>query len=370
MDVRAILLAGPASLPEESATLGGVPIALLDVLGRSILQRVADRLRNYRISEITAVIDASTAAAPLLPQSGSGLRCCAVQGSSLWEAAQRVFSGYAQNGADLVFFVRLGPYLAIDYDELIQAHLDGNARITAATGESARPLGTYVVSASRRNEAAFLLRHRLLEARTAPLPYCFTGYCNRLATAADLRRLAIDVFSGQAETTPEGTEIRPGVWLAKGARVERGARIVAPAFIGNGAKVCSAAVVTRCSTVERHAVVNLGTVLENATLLPYTSLGPGLEVVNAVVGWGRVCDLRRDLEVVTADPRLVGRAGSVPGSILAQVTTQLVNRFSFDRLRGLRKHDRPQSVEVTGEADAPWAAWAGRHSLSERSNPD
>jgi hypothetical protein len=343
---------------------------LLDVLGRSVIQRAADRLRHHRIAEITAVVDTGYAGACLLPRAGGELVCLTASGPSFWEATQRVFSSYAQAGADLVLLVRLGPYTEIDYDELIQAHLDRNARITTATDETGQPLGTFAISASRRNDAAFLLRHRLLESRTPLSAHCFIGYWNPLATPADLRRLAVDAFAGRAGIMPEASEIRPGVWLAKGARVHSGARVVAPAFVGRAAKVRFGAVVTRCSVIEHHAIAGRGTVLEDVSLLPHTSLGRDLDVAHAVVGLGRVYDLRRGLEVVTADPRLVGAARSAPGRLLARARTQLASRFPFHSWDGLRRRVGLQPANVRASGEAPVAALAGSEPLPGRSIRD
>ena len=371
MDVRAILLAGPASHGSAAESVGAIPIALLDVLGYSVLQRVARRLGNSGFAEVTAVVDASPEAARLLPQPGRRLACITVSGAALWEAAQRVFSNYAQSGADLVLVVRLGAYAEVDYEELIQAHLDRNARITAVTQENEEALGIFVISASRRNDATFLLRHRFKESRTAFSPYRFTGYCNPLSRAADLRRLAVDAFFGSCRLAPAGSEIKPGVWVGKGARVQSGARLLAPAFIGQDARVCSAAVVTRCSALERHTVVKGGTVLEDATVLPDTCVGPGLDVAHAVVGFDRIFDLRRGIEVTVADPRLIGSVRSARAHAYARAAALLApNFFSFDRLRSLLLRDRSRCAPAATAVETSVAALAGTQSLPGQSVQD
>ena len=170
----------------------------------------------------------------------------------------------------------------------MQAHLNHNGRVTAVTDGGGELLGSFLITAARRNEAAFLLRHQLQECRTAFARYEFDGYTNSLASAADLRQLAIDAFSGRAQLKPEGEEIKPGVWAGRGARIHRGARVLAPAFVGEGVKVRAAAVITRCSVLEHHSVVDCGTVIENSSVLPYTTIGAGLDVAHwwwASVAW-------------------------------------------------------------------------------------
>jgi len=60
VDVRAILLVGAPGAADGSAdgVTGGVPLAALDVLGRSPVQRVAERLVQYGATAVHIVGDA------------------------------------------------------------------------------------------------------------------------------------------------------------------------------------------------------------------------------------------------------------------------------------------------------------------------
>jgi len=140
-----------------------------------------------------------------------------------------------------------------------------------------------------------------------------TGYFNPLQDARDLRQFAIDILTLQTQTQPSGTQVRPGVWMEKGARLEKGARVLAPAFIGAFAKIRTHAVITRCSAIERHAHVDLGTVIENSTVLPYCRIGAGLDVAHSVAGGRTLANLRRDMTVEIADPKLIGETVASAG---------------------------------------------------------
>ena len=344
MDVKAILLLGPASDPKAPEGFGGVPIALLEVLGRSLVQRTADRLRRYGVSQVTVLGDVNSSASRFVPRVGRDeFDWLATPGPLLWRAAEEVFAKYAQNGADLVFVLRLGPYAEVNYEAVIQSHLDHNARVTAITDESGEPLGIFMLSTSRRNDAAFLLRNHLQESRTAPLCYRFSGYCNALANMTDLRQFAVDAFCGCAQIAPDGVEVKPGVWLGDGARIHPRARVLAPAFLGRHVKVGASAVVTRTSVPEHHTVVNCGTVIENATILPYTRIGAGLDIAHSVVGFGRVAHLRQQVEVVVSDRRLISSAPSAPMRLMSHAAS-LFSRWQFDLLRGLVGRG-PQAAE-------------------------
>jgi NDP-sugar pyrophosphorylase family protein len=336
---------------------------MLDVLGRPLLARVADHLKDFGISNITAIADIGPSAkrfvTPVLCQNVAWLPA---PGAALWRAAQEVFSRFAQNGADLVLVLRLNAYHELDYEKLIQFHLDSNARVTAVTDSQGAMLGTFAISASRRNDAAFLLRHSLQESRMPLVLYRFAGYSHRLATLADLRQLAVDAFCGRALIVPQGEEIKPGVWAAPGARIHRGARILSPAFIGRYARVRATAVITRCSALEHHTEVGRGTIVEDATVLPYTKLGAGLDVAHAVVGFGKVASLRRRVEVEITDSKLVGSVLSAPLRAWHQVLS-LLAYLPVQFMRGLLGRPRLETPSLPVAVPARSEALTGTDSL-------
>ncbi len=105
-----------------------------------------------------------------------------------------------------------------------------------------------------------------------------------------------------------GRQIRPGVWAGPGAQIEREARIVAPAYIGAGAKICKSAVITRGSNVERNAFVDCGTVVENASVLPSSYVGAGLDVSMLSSASVASRTLHRKIEIEVHDRSLLAPA--------------------------------------------------------------
>ena len=57
-------------------------------------------------------------------RSGRALRLQAAEGDSSGRRRRDAFSRYAEDGAELVLALRMGPYVEVDYEELIQHHLD------------------------------------------------------------------------------------------------------------------------------------------------------------------------------------------------------------------------------------------------------
>jgi carbonic anhydrase/acetyltransferase-like protein (isoleucine patch superfamily) len=305
MDVKAIILVGGNTPPREQ--LAGVPIAFLDVLGEPVVLQLLNRLEHFGVSAAAVVTDFAVSRSPVARSAfRPGLRSVEAKGHHFWRAIEYVFNDFAQSGSELVLVVRLGSYAEIDYEDLVQFHLDKQCRISSVSGPDGTPVDTFVISASRRNDAAYLFRHELREMRTGCEEFFHRGYTNPLRNAGDLRLLALDSFAGLTSISPRGEQIKPGVWVGENAKIHRNARVLAPCFVGANAKIRASALLTRGSVVEHHVAVDCGTVVENSTVLPLSMIGAGLDITNSVLGFSRIWSLKRNIEVPIEDPRLVG----------------------------------------------------------------
>ncbi|HLY92171.1 MAG TPA: hypothetical protein VKQ89_02835 [Candidatus Angelobacter sp.] len=302
MDVRAILMIAPPEAPTEER-FAGMPLALLDIAGKSLLEHVAGRLRSFGIEEIAVVCDRSFDYSTCSPQ--QAVRRHVVEQENLWSTCETVFNDFAQTGAEMVLVQRLGAYVEVNYDHFLQFHLDRQAHVSLlCDGEGG--LDLVAICASRRNNAAYLFRHQLSQFRQPPAQYFFNGAINRMRDIRDFRKLTQDVLLQRTELRPAGEEIRPGVWAGNGARIERGARVVAPAFLGAHSRIRAAAVITRASSIGHHAEIDCGTIVEASSVLPYSYLGAALELANSVAGFSRLVNLERNVEVEIADRKLLG----------------------------------------------------------------
>lgn len=314
MELAAIIVVGARREDPEAAvtnpptrsgleTFAGIPLALLDVVGKSVVHHVADRLRRAGVEAVTALTDEALYQDAAL-RDGNGDDACQ-PAADVWRAAEDAFSSFAEEGVDQVLLLRLGPYAEFDLEALLRFHQERRQTATLLFDNNG-PLDAAVVQAARRNDAAFLLRNGLRATRLDSEPYLTRSYVNRLQDARDLRCLAQDALLMRCEIRPHGRELKPGVWVGERSRIHRSARVLAPAFVGAHARLRAASVVTRCSVVEHHVEVDCGTVLEDTSVLPYTYVGSGLDAAHAVAGFGKICHLRRRAEVEIADPRLLG----------------------------------------------------------------
>ncbi len=365
MDVKAIVLIGgwhSAEAP-SNPSLSQLPYAAVDVLGRPVVEHAIDRLLERDIESVSVIVESCVAAQPFFRRAARPrVRWSEADHQGFWRTASSVFSDLAQSGAELVLVHRIGSYVELNWEELLQFHFDRKSRVTAVNDEQGR-LGVFLISASRRNDAAFLFRHRLEKCRVPCAEYETRGYVNRLRDIRDFRCLALDAFAQKNRLKPAGREVRPGVWVADGAQIHRGARVLAPAFIGARSKVRAAAVVTRCASLEHHTEVDCGTVVEDATLLPFTRIGAGLDVAHAVVGFHRLAHLRKKVEVEISDPKLVGmtspyaplRALGRAASLAAYLPSQILRGF-FTPSQREEPASLPEAVTAPSHALAPSAA--------------
>jgi hypothetical protein len=257
----------------------------------------------------------------------------------------------------LVLVLRLGPYLEVDYEELVQHHIDKHCRMSAVVGADAKMLGTFVLDASRRSDASTLFRSELNNVRDDCDRFELKNYLNALQTPADLRCLAVDGLLQKNALRPVGHELKPGVWVGDGARIHGQARIVAPAYIGAYSKIRASALITRTSTVEHHAEIDCGTVVENSTVLPFTYVGAGLDVMHSVVGFRRLAHLARNVEVEISDSKLIGMSATGSLSRTAGSAAALFALLPKQVYRGIfsRKH-KSRPAELPESLEAPAAA--------------
>ena len=326
MDVKAILLVG--GHPNNSERIAGVPIAMLDVLGEPVLQRVLDRISRLGVTSTTVISE--TEDKPSLGVRNRlrpDINWVCTKPEDLWRTAEHHFNEFAQKGAELVLIARLGAFLDLDYEEFVQFHLDRGARVSVVTDEQNYSYDCFLVSASRRNDAAHLLRTELRSTRSECHEFVFRGFANRLRNAADLRSLAMSAFAGECSIRPSGEEIKPGVWASTDASIHRRARLLAPAFIGRHVKVRASAVLTRGTVVEHHSVIDCGTVVESSSVLPHSYVGAGLDVAQSVVGMRQISNVLRNASVEIHDDRLLGETSANAPLRMLSSASQLVGFF-------------------------------------------
>jgi anti-anti-sigma factor len=303
----AVLTVGPwqqiaaASSLETAREKFVSPLATLEILGESVLERTIARLRAAQVQVISVLIPQHCPFSSRFkdPQ----LRVNVVKQPIDPALIDLSIREQAQAGIQNVLLMGLGAYVEVDFTDLLEFHREmGKPHTHARDNNGPLDLSVLDTSLGQSHSARSTLSHD----RSLRSWYRVEGYVNRLADARDLRRLVVDSFRGRCSIRPRGREVKPGVWVGDGARVHRGARIVAPAYIGEGTRVRASVLITRHSNVERRCDIGHGTVVENSSVLPATFLGRGLSLTNALVAGDRYVHLGRNVTAKIADKRLIG----------------------------------------------------------------
>lgn len=277
------------------------PLACVEVLGESVLERTVGRLRASGVKKIDVVTGPTGDL-----RRARNLRFRTVEDPNLlWQAAAHALQEFARRKVDAVLIAALGAYAEVDVRAAFEFHHTKAQAVTPLYDRDGA-LAWWIVEPARvLSVPTFSLPLAEQDMSDSPVPYFVEGYVNRLADARDLRRLTIDAFLGRCCIAPRGREIRPGIWVGDGVRMHKTARLVAPAFVGNNSRVQSSVVVTRFSNLERDCFIGEGSVVANASILPHTTIGRGLDISSALVKGSEFVDLSRNVSLLLQDPLLI-----------------------------------------------------------------
>src|SRR5579864_9504458 len=121
MDIRGLLLANSEhNVPGNQAL--DASLATLDVAGKSTLQRMAERLQQYGISQISAVVEAAAPSGVSNFGLPSDVSCISSPSDRYWKTAESAFNDMAQRGAGVVVRILLGACVKFDFRMLVKFH--------------------------------------------------------------------------------------------------------------------------------------------------------------------------------------------------------------------------------------------------------
>lgn len=299
----------PNCFSQAMPSFFGVPATMLDLLGEPILYRIVENLRKSGVGPIFLVTDNVFANHVVVREIGRWqVHVRNAPGEELWTATEAALTTCRESGARTAIVMQASKYVELDVAEMLQFHRASGQLVTCVR-DSSGPLGIAMV----RNEST---EHFKLPGRrapqSAPFDYMHHQYANRLGTPQDLRRLAQDALLQRCSIQPNGSEVRPGVWVAPSARLHPRARVVTPAYIGAHTWLRSGVIITRCTSVEHHCEVDRGSVVENTTILPHTYIGSSLDITHSIVNRNIMVDIRRAVEVEISDRSLIGSTSPLP----------------------------------------------------------
>lgn len=281
-------------------TLLAQPLASVDILGRSTLERTLERLVCAGVKAATVLVAEEFSGIEPFSEPYENVNVRVV--GNIFTAIAQQLRDFSQEGIEHSFVVSASVYAETDLLDFFYFHRE--ARQTATRGlDPEGPLDLWVVDCAKAQHGD--IEGLLGQAGEIGAPYFVREYVNRLMHPRDLRRLVSDSLSGRCAMRPSGREIKPGIWIDEGAEIDRGARIVAPAYIGRSSRVQEDTLITRFSNVEKDCYIDCGTVIECSSILPNTHVGIWLEVRHAVANGNKLLSLEHEVVLEISDPSVI-----------------------------------------------------------------
>jgi hypothetical protein len=103
------------------------------------------------------------------------------------------------------------------------------------------------------------------------------------------------------------SEVAPGIWVSRGAKVDPNASLVAPVLVGPNAIVRAGARVGPRAFIEERAVIEAGATVEDASVEAGTIVGEGLLLRSCVASPEGVTELSNGMMAPLEDSLLIGR---------------------------------------------------------------
>lgn len=273
-----------------------VPNVSLDLLGKSLVDRTAAKLRQAGVEPTTVIAEGPTLA-QLLPARFF------VSTDSI-EAWERAVSDSVRQGVQALVLLRMGAYSDLDFEELLRFHGEHGAALTQVYAPDGS-LDIAVVNAESLRNVDGAYRKTLSALIPQQERFFYQGYVNRLRKPQDFRRLTEDALSGKCDLRPAGTEVGDGIWFGAGAQVDDSCVIEGPVFVGAGTRIAACCTISGGSAIERDCEIDFGTTVEQSWILQETYVGLSLSVRRSIVSNQKIFHLDRKAEIAITDSRLI-----------------------------------------------------------------
>jgi carbonic anhydrase/acetyltransferase-like protein (isoleucine patch superfamily) len=290
---------------------------LVDLLGKSLLDRAIAKLREFGVVESCAISE-GTGTNQVVPSLSNSSAFIAA-----WESA---VARHMQQVVDFLLLIRMSTYTDLAYGELLQFHLEKRSALTQVYGTDGS-LDIALVDASFLRDAGSAYRKVLGGLIPQQQRFLYGGYINRLNKPQDFRKLVEDGLRGNCGLYPVGIEVQPQVWHGHGAEVDGSAVVGAPAFVGARSHVAASCTLTGVSAIERGCKIDYGTMIDQSCILQDSYIGMGLDVRRSIVIDKTVFHLERNVEVSIGDRRLIGVNSGKPLPSLPKTAPFVMNEI-------------------------------------------
>jgi mannose-1-phosphate guanylyltransferase/phosphomannomutase len=212
-----------------------------------------------------------------------------------------------------------------------------------------------------------------LEAGKELYGYVADGYWEDVGTLEAYVKSHQDILDERVRVDVNGFQLRPGVWLGKGAEIDPSVELVGPALIGDNCIIGSGARIGEYCTLGRNVRIGDNAALQRSVVHDNTYLGSGVRIDGSVLGRGS--DLRQGVRceegVVLGDECFVGahaelkagvkvypfktvEAGAIVNSSIVWESRGARSLFGRDGVQGLANVDI--SPELAVRLSLAWAS--------------
>ncbi|HEV3132046.1 MAG TPA: sugar phosphate nucleotidyltransferase, partial [Acidimicrobiales bacterium] len=147
--------------------------------------------------------------------------------------------------------------------------------------------------------------------------YVADGYWEDVGTLEAYLKAHQDILDQRVQVDVNGFQLRPGVWLGKGAEVDPGVTIDGPAVIGDNCVIGPGARLGGYCTLGRNVRIGDNAVIQRSIVHDNTYLGSGVRIDGSVLGRGS--DLREGVRceegVVLGDQCFVGAHAEIKAGV-------------------------------------------------------
>src|ERR1700751_800760 len=118
MEIRALILVSSATSGSTAESqFSAMPLPLLDVAGRSALERLSERLLSQGVSRVTGVIEGDSEPLRSAVALSAGMERQIVPADRFWRAGENAFNDMGQGTTDFVLLIRMGAYIELDIEK-------------------------------------------------------------------------------------------------------------------------------------------------------------------------------------------------------------------------------------------------------------
>jgi acetyltransferase-like isoleucine patch superfamily enzyme len=109
-----------------------------------------------------------------------------------------------------------------------------------------------------------------------------------------------------------GTEVQPGVWVARNVSIHPTAKLSAPAFLGENSRVAAGVQVGPAASIGRDCMIERETLVSDSVVYSGSYVGQKLALRGVVVDRSRLVNTRWDAEIEGVDDLLLGSVFGTP----------------------------------------------------------